>query len=58
MLEKDIKKRINLKEALEDYWLIGARILIDEKEKLNNDSLFLSYLILDYFSNFTSYISN
>ena len=58
LLEKDIKKRINLKEALEDYWLIGARILIDEKEKLNNDSLFLSYLILDYFSNFTSYISN
>ena len=36
LLEKDINKRISINEALEHYWIKGANILIDEKEKLYN----------------------
>ena len=58
LLEKDIKKRMNIRKAMEDYWIKGAKILIDEKEKLNNDNLFLSYLMFDYYHNFVNYINN
>ena len=57
LLEKDINKRINIKQAMEHYWIKGAEILIQEKEKLNNANIFLSYLIFDYFPSFNEYIS-
>ena len=56
LLEKDINKRINIKQAMEHYWIKGAEILIQEKEKLNNANIFLSYLIFDYFPSFNEYI--
>ena len=56
LLEKDIKKRINIKQAMEDYWINGAKILLEEKEKLNNANIFLSYLMFDYFHSFNQYI--
>ena len=56
LLEKDIKKRINIRQAMEDYWINGAKILIEEKEKLNNANIFLSYLMFDYFHSFNQYI--
>lgn len=34
------------------YWIKGAQILINEKEKLMNIGLFLSYLITDYIKSF------
>jgi len=49
---------MNIRKAMEDYWIKGAKILIDEKEKLNNDNLFLSYLMFDYYHNFVNYINN
>ena len=56
LIEKDINKRINIKEAMEHYWIKGAEILLDEKEKTNNANIFLSYLIFDFFPDFNNYI--
>ena len=36
LLEKVINKRININETLNHYWVKGAKILFDEKEKLYN----------------------
>ncbi len=41
---------------MEHYWIKGAEILIDEKEKISNANIFLSYLIFDFFPNFNKYI--
>jgi serine/threonine protein kinase len=56
LLQIDINKRINIKQAMEHYWIKGAEILIDEKEKISNANIFLSYLIFDFFPNFNKYI--
>ena len=56
LLETDINRRINIKQAMEHYWIKGAEIIIDEKEKMNNTSIFLSYLIFDFFPHFNKYI--
>ena len=56
LLEKNIKERINIKQALEHYWIKGAEILLDEKEKLSNANIFLSYLIFDFFPSFQQYV--
>ena len=58
LLEKDINKRINISQALNSYFVQGAKILLDEKEKTYNANSFLSYLITDYFRPFQEYISN
>lgn len=56
LLQIDINKRINLKQAMEHYWIKGAEILLDEKEKMSNANIFLSHLIFDFFPNFNKYI--
>ena len=58
LLEKDINKRININQALNNYWIKGAKILLDEKEKTFNASNFLIYLLTDHFINFDLYINN
>ena len=58
LIEKDINKRINIKQAMEHYWIKGAEILLDEKEKINNANIFLSYLIFDFFQDFNGYVCN
>ena len=56
LLEKDINKRININEALNNYWVKGAEILLEEKEKICNDDIFLNDLIYEHFNNFDNYI--
>ena len=58
LIDKDINKRINIKQAMEHYWIKGAEILLDEKEKINNANIFLSYLIFDFFQDFNNYVCN
>ena len=58
LLEKDINKRININQALNNYWVNGAKILFEEKEKLYNGSSFLIYLLTDHFINYYNYIKN
>ena len=55
-MENDINKRIDINQALNHYWIKGAQILLDEKEKYFNASKFLSYLIADHIQNFDDYI--
>lgn len=57
LLEKDIDKRMSLNEALNHYWIKGAKLLYDEKEKCYNLSSFFSYLITDNIKSFNDYIN-
>ena len=57
LLEKDINKRININQALNDYWIQGAKILFDEKENVLNASSFLIYLMTDHYISFDKYIN-
>jgi len=56
LLEKDISKRINISQALNHYWVKGAKILYEEKEKLYNAGSFLSLLITDQIKEFNDYL--
>ena len=56
LLEKDITKRINIDEALEDYWIKGADILMEEKEKLFNADSFLINLLMENFYEYNYYM--
>ena len=55
LLERNITKRMNINQAMNHYWLKGAKILMDEKEKMYNVAMFLSYLIIDYIKSFNDY---
>ena len=57
LLEKDINKRININEAMEHYWIKGAKILLDEKEKTYYCGNFLSNLITNHIMNYVKYIN-
>ena len=58
LLEKDITKRINIIEAKNHYWIKGSKILLDEKENINNINLFINYLLTNYVKKFNNYIEN
>ena len=55
LLEKDIKNRINICQALNHSWVKGAKILFKEKDKLYNAGAFLSLLITDQIKEFNDY---
>ena len=57
LLEFDINKRPTINQALNDYWVRGAGIILNEKENTANANIFLSYLITDHFRDFNQYIS-
>ena len=58
LLEKDINKRINIYEALNHYWIKGANLLLDEKEKSYYNNNFLYYLLANHIKMFEDYIHN
>ena len=58
LLEKDINKRINIYEALNHYWIKGANLLLDEKEKSYYNNNFLCYLLVNHIKMFEDYIHN
>lgn len=57
LLEKDINKRTNIFEAINHNWIQSARILLEEKEKINNSGNFLLYLLTDHYKNFNDFNS-
>ena len=57
LLEKDIKKRIDIKLALNHYWIIGGNILLDDRENTYNSSCFLINIITDHCLNFCKFIN-
>jgi serine/threonine protein kinase len=58
LLEKNIKNRMSIYEALEDPWIKGADLLFKEKEKINNLEKFLINMITDNVRSFNEYLKN
>ena len=58
LLEKNIKKRTNLYNAMEHPWIKGAGLIFKEKEKINDLEKFLTNLVTDNIRNFNEYIKN
>ena len=58
LLDTNIEKRINIEQALSHYWIKGAHILMEEKEKMNYVFKFLNYLNLEHFYSFNDYLKN
>ena len=55
-LNKDIKKRYNIYQVMNDPWFKGYQILLDEKEKLYNAGQLVIDLMVDNFIAFNKYI--
>jgi serine/threonine protein kinase len=56
LLEKNIKNRMSVYEALEDPWIKAAELLTKEKEKINDMEKFLICLITDNVRSFNEYL--
>ena len=57
-LEKDYKKRIGIKEALNHPWIKASKAIFDEKENLGCLENFLIKLITDNIASFNELIAN
>ena len=55
-LNKDIKQRYDVFEAMNDSWIKGYQIILDEKEKTNYNSKFFNDLKDDNLKNFNEYL--
>ena len=55
-LEKDIKKRYNIYEAMRDPWVKGYQFIIDEKERYCNASKLLMNMMIDNIREFNQWI--
>lgn len=58
LLDKNIKERLSVYDALEDPWVKGADILFKEKEKLFELEKFLIIMITDNIRAFNDYLRN
>ena len=56
-LEKDIKNRYNIYEALNHPWIRGNKFILNEKEKLCNASKFLINIAVGNIIDFNNYIN-
>ena len=43
---------------MDNYWIKGGKILVEEKENIYNANNFLINLVTDHFQKFNNYISN
>ena len=57
-LNKDINKRYNIHQLVNDPWVKGYKIILDEKEKLYNAGKFVVDLMVDNIINFNQYLKN
>ena len=55
-LNKDINKRYNIHQLVNDPWVKGYKIILDEKEKLYNAGKFVVDLMVDNIINFNQYL--
>lgn len=56
LLDKNIKNRLGVIEALEDPWIKGAQFLLQEKEKIYDNEKFLINLMTDNVRLFNDYL--
>ena len=55
-LEKDIKKRYNIYEAMKDPWIKGHQFIEDEKERYCNGTKILMNMLVDNISEFNKWV--
>ena len=55
-LNKDIKQRYDIHQAMNDVWFKGYKIILDEKEKIYNASKFLIDLMVDNLITLNKYL--
>ena len=58
LLDKYYNKRFNIRKALNHPFIIGSKIIFDEKENISNNENFLINLITDNIPKFNEYIKN
>ena len=56
LLDKNIKTRISVFDALDDPWIKGTQLIIKEKEKLDDFTKFYTYIIMNNFTSFNEYL--
>ena len=57
-LEKNIEKRYNIYQVMNDPWIKGHQIILDEKENLYNAGKFMTELLIDNIRRFNDYIKS
>lgn len=58
LLNKNIKHRMGIYDALEDPWIKGADIILKEKDKINDLEKFLINIVTDNIKQFNEYLKN
>ena len=56
LLDKDIKSRISVFEALDDPWIKGTELIFEEKEKIGDNLKFLLKMSCDNIRSFNEYL--
>ena len=56
ILDKNIKNRMSIFDALEDPWIKGTYLIFKEKEKINYIAKFYTYLTTGNFRSFNEYL--
>ena len=56
LLDKNIKNRIIVFDALDDPWIKGAQLIFEEKEKIGDNPKFLLKMICDNIRSFNDYL--
>ena len=58
LLNKNIKNRYNINDALEDPWIKGTKLIFKDKEKMSDLEKFLINIVTDNIKSFNDYIKN
>ena len=56
LLDKNIKNRMSVFEALEDPWIKGTQLIFKEKDKISDSAKFYTYLTTGNFRTFNEYL--
>jgi serine/threonine protein kinase len=58
LLNKNLKERFSINEAMEDPWIRGAKLIFKEKEKMYDLEKFLINIVTDNIKLFNDYLKN
>ena len=58
LLNKNLKQRFSIAEAMEDPWIRGAKLIFQEKEKMYDLEKFLINIVTDNIKLFNDYLKN
>ena len=58
LLNKNIKNRYSINDALEDPWIKGTKLILKDKEKMSDLEKFLINIVTDNIKSFNDYIKN